>query len=130
MHKQSKFRVPKVVRLDEGFCDPRLTRPSLLAVWRQRDGTRVEFAVRDAVSLHVYPGPRLERHQLVVARQSRRGPDVAIVQLRELSELNGMPEVLQALEHFEAGRLRDAARYASAAGPRWVGLVDYFGGPA
>ena len=41
-----------------------------------------------------------------------------------------MPEVLQALKHFEAGRLKDAARYAVAAGPRWAGLVDYFGGPS
>lgn len=122
--------LPAVYRLDDGFCDPRLTRPSLLAVWRLIDGRRVEFAVRDAVSLDVYPGPRVELHRLIVSGSpSDRRAQVTIVQLQELADLNGMPEVLRALEFFEAGRQKDAARYASAAGPRWSGLVDYFGGP-
>ena len=123
--------LPAFINLEAGFCDPALTRPNQLAVFRLADGTRVEFAVRDAVALYACEGPRVESHQLVVARPFRHGrASVALVQLRELFDLNGMPEVLRALEHHEAGRLKDAARYAAAAGPRWRGLVDYFGGPA
>lgn len=130
MSKPPKFRAPLVINLSRGFCDPTLTRPSKLAVFRLRDGTRVEFAVRDAIAVHACNGPRVETHRLVVARPSgRRQAPVTIVQIRDLEELEGMPEVLRALEYLEAGRLQDAARYASAAGPRWSGLVDYFGGP-
>ena len=125
------FHAPSVLQLSDGFCDPALTRPSKLAVFRLRDGTRVEFAVRDAVSVFACEGPRLETHQLLVAGpEERSGRSVSIVQLRELADLNGMPEVLKALAFFEAGQLKDAARYASAAGRRWAGLVDYFGGRA
>ena len=125
------FLAPRVISLAAGFCDPALTRPSQLAVFWLVDGTRVEFAVRDAVAVYACEGPRLETHQLVVAPPSDHGrANVTIVQLRELAELNGMPEVLRALELQEAGQLKDAARYAAAAGSRWRGLVDYFGGPA
>lgn len=131
MSTPTDFQAPAVINLDHGFADPALTGPSKLAVFFMRDGTRIEFAVRDAVSVYAVEGPRLETHQLVVARRTHHSRTaVSIVQLRDLAELDGMPEVLRALEHFEAGRLKDAARYASAAGPRWSGLVDYFGGPA
>ncbi|MCB9753803.1 MAG: hypothetical protein H6713_27995 [Myxococcales bacterium] len=126
-----KGSTPNIVSLETGFCDPAFMKPSMMAVFWQRDGTRIDLAVRDAVAVHAGDGPRIEWHQLVVSRPSGRtqGP-VTIVQLRDLEELGGVPEVLRALEHFEAGRLKDAARYASAAGPRWRRLVDFFGGPA
>ncbi len=129
MSKPTKFHAPTIINLEHGFCDPACTSPSLLAVFRLLDGTRVEFAVRNAVSLHACPGPRLEADQLLIAPPSGRSQArVSIIQLRNLADLNGMPEVLRALNHFEAGRLKDAARYSAAAGPRWVGLADYFGG--
>ena len=131
MTKPPKFCPPLVINLITGFCDPKLTRPSKLEVFRLHDGTRVEFTVRDAIAVYACNGPRVETHQLVVARPSgHTQAPVTIVQLRDLEELDGMPEVLRALEYLEKGRLQDAARYASAAGPRWSGLVDYFGGPA
>ena len=131
MSTPSNFHIPSVLHLDHGFCDPEFARPSKLAVFWHSDGTRFEVAVRDAIAVYSGPGPRVETHQLIISKPaSPRHRDVSIVQLHDLAELDGMPEVLRALSHFEAGRLKDAARYASAAGPRWRGLVDYFGGTA
>lgn len=131
MTEPPDFDPPIVIDLGKGFCDPELAHPSQLAIFWMPDGTRVEFAVRDAVAVHACIGPRVETHRLLVSQPtSGRQRSVAIIQLRELAELNGMPEILRALELFEAGLLKDAARYAAAAGPRWSGLVDFFGGPA
>ncbi|MCA9716467.1 MAG: hypothetical protein KC468_17480 [Myxococcales bacterium] len=125
------FRAPRLINLDNAFCDPVIMRPTLVATFRLRNGTRVEFAVCDAVTVHAGQGPRLEMHQLLVAPPSGRTcSNVSIVQVRDFAEFNGMPEVARALEFHEQGRAKDAARYAMAAGPRWSGLVDYFGGPA
>ena len=130
MNDPTRFDPKHIIDLEAGFCDPALTRPTMLATFWLRDRTRIEVTIRDAVAVHAGHGPRLETHQILVASPSgRRCASVAIVQIRELADLNGIPEVLQALEHFERGELKDAARYAAAAGPRWSGLVDYFGGP-
>ena len=51
MSKPTKFHAPTIINLEHGFCDPACTSPSLLAVFRLLDGTRVEFAVRNAISL-------------------------------------------------------------------------------
>jgi hypothetical protein len=123
----SMTRHPRIINLEHGFCDPALTKESLISVYSMNDGSRIEFAVLDATSAYIERGPRLEMNQLVIARSSST---VDLVQVRNLTDLIGMPEVALALRHFEAGRLKDAARYATAAGPRWAALVDLFGGPA
>ena len=120
-----------VIRLDHGFADPALTDISHGAVFRLRDGGRVELIVRGAVHAYACEGPRVETHQLLIARASL-GPTrrVELIQVHELEQLLGAPEAQLALEHFTAGRLKDAARYAMAAGAPWAALVDLFGGPA
>jgi hypothetical protein len=117
---------PRVINLEHGFCAPELTKKSIIAVYKMNDGSRVEFAVLDAVSAYIERGPRLEMNQLIIARSSS---NVDLIQVRDLSDFIGMPEVAQALRLFKAGKLQDAARYATAAGPRWAALVDLFGGP-
>ncbi len=120
-----------VIRLDHGFADPKLTDSSHAAVFRLRDGGRVELIVRGAVHAYAWIGPRVETHQLLIAPSSL-GPTrrVELIQVHALEQLLGAPEAQFALEHFTAGRLKDAARYAAAAGAPWRALVDLFGGPA
>lgn len=120
-----------VIRLDHGFADPALTDISHGAVFRLRDGARVELLVRGAVDAYACEGPRVETHQLLIAPSSL-GPSrrVELIQVHALEQLLGAPEAQLALEHFTAGRLQDAARFAMAAGARWRALVDLFGGPA
>jgi hypothetical protein len=120
-------KLPRVINLDHAFCAPELTKDSIISVYQMNDGSRVEFAVLDAMSAYIERGPRLEMNQLIIARSSSC---VDLVQVRELSDFIGMPEAAQALRLFKAGKLQDAARYAIAAGPRWAALVDLFGGPA
>ncbi len=93
-------------------------------MFRLRDGSRVELAVRDATAAHLIAGPRLDRHQLMIATPGRRQPRVELVQVADLRALVGAPEALFALELLRAGQARDAARYASAAGPRWAALRE------
>ena len=123
---------PRLFNLDHGFCDPALTEDSKVAVFRLRDGTRVELFVRGAVAAYVCDGQRVESHQLHVVRRGtgRHHLTVDIIQVAEFSEIIGAPEARRALEHYSAGRLKDAARYAAAAGEPWRALVDLLGGPA
>lgn len=125
----SRKSLPSVVSLDDGFADPATYHPSVAAVFRQADGSRVEVAIRDASDAYVCEGPRIDRHQLLVSTPRGRTPDVVIVQLHDLRKLAGVPEILVALERFAAGDLRDAVRYVSAAGPLWAPLIDLLGGP-
>ncbi len=120
-----------VIRLDHGFADPALSDISRGAVFRLRDGGRVELIVRGAVDAYACEGPRVETHQLMIAPSSL-GPSrrVELIQVHTLEQLVGAPEARLAVEHFAAGRLQDAARYAMAAGAPWRALVDLFGGPA
>ena len=122
--------LPLVLTLEDGFADPETHHPSLAAVFRMADGTRVELAVRDAVNAYVCEGPRIDRHQLYVsAPASLHRARVVLVQLDDLRKLDGVPEILLALELFNAGELNDAVRYVSAAGPQWAPLIDLLGGP-
>lgn len=109
--------------LADGFADPTSHHPSRLAVFGLRDGSRVELAVRDATTAHLVDGPRVERHQLVISTPGRRRPRVELIQVADLRALVGAPEALRALELLQAGRREDAARYLSAAGPRWAALT-------
>lgn len=120
-----------VIRLEHGFADPAFTDISHGAVFRLRDGGRVELLVRGAIHAYTCEGPRVETHQLLIAPSSI-GPSrhVELIQVHALEQLVGAPEALLALEQFSAGHLKDAARYAMAAGARWAALVDLFGGPA
>jgi hypothetical protein len=120
--------MPEVLTLDEGFADSARHHPSRVAVFFQADGTRIELAVRDATEGYVCEGPRIERHQLIVATPST-SPEIVLVQLDDLRELDGVPEILIALERFARGDLKGAVRYVTAAGPRWARLIDLLGGP-
>ncbi len=126
---RSPTQIPSVFKLEEGFCDPATHHRSIAAVLRHADGTRVELAVRNAVDGFVCEGPRVERHQLLVSTPCRNSASVIVVQLDDLRKLSGVPEVLTALELFEAGDLTSAVRYVAAAGPRWAPLIDLLGGP-
>ncbi len=123
---------PTLINLDHGFSDPALTDDSKVAVFRLRDGARVELFVRGAVAAYACDGPRIESHQLHIVRRGtgRHHLTVDIMQVASFSEIIGAPEARRALEHFSAGRLKDAARFAAAAGEPWRALVDLLGGPA
>ena len=122
--------LPLVFTLDDGFADPKTHHPSLAAVFRMADGTRVELAIRDAVNAYVCDGPRIEQHRLLVgAPPLLHRARVVLVQIDDLRKLDGVPEILHALKRFEAGALTDAVRYVSAAGPQWAPLIDLLGGP-
>jgi len=116
---------PTLLNLDHAFNDPALTKDSVVAVFKLNDGTRVEFAVLNASSAYTERGPRLERHQLLIARGDHPST-VDLVQIDELTDLIGMPEVTRALELYRQGKIEDAARYARAAGSRWAALVAFF----
>ncbi|MCA9715014.1 MAG: hypothetical protein KC468_10045 [Myxococcales bacterium] len=129
MDKPPRVTIPPVIKLDDGFADPSTYHPSIAAVFRQCDGSRVEVAVRDASDAYLCDGPRIDRHQLLVSTPGDRMPNVVVVQLNDLRHLAGVPEVLIALERFAVGDLKGAVRYVSAAGPRWAPLIDLLGGP-
>jgi hypothetical protein len=118
-------KLPTLINLDHAFCDPALTKESIVAVFKLNDGTRVEFAVLGASSAYVEPGPRLEQHQLLIAR-GETSPTVDLVQITDLSDLIGMPEIAQALDLYKRGKIEDAVRYVRAAGPRWAALIEFF----
>jgi phytoene dehydrogenase-like protein len=114
-----------LINLDHAFNDPALTKESIVAVFKLKDGTRVEFAVLDADSAYTERGPRLERHQLLIARGDPAAT-VELAQFDELTDLIGMPELTRALDLYKQGKAEAAARYARAAGPRWAALAAFF----
>jgi hypothetical protein len=75
-----------------------------------------------ATSVVTAPGPRLERHRFIIA-PSREHADVEFVQVHNLMELVGMPELAQAIALYKRGRLEDAVRFATVAGVPGAELI-------
>jgi hypothetical protein len=79
--------------------------------------------IAGATSVITATGPRLERHRFVIAPSGEHA-DVGIVQVKNLLELVGMPELAQAIALYKGGHLEDAARYARAAGPLGAAFLE------